>query len=410
MTASLHAPLFNISDSEGLYILKQVTVAQIGAGFITTHHNMAFKTVSGVNVRLKTVSDIVLERAKKVADKFGYEKYCEDYRSILSDPEIDLVDICTVPFLHKRMVEEVLASGKNVICEKPLTGYFGVPGDPEPIGNKVPKAKMYASVIKELDELDAAINNAKGKFMYSENYVYSPNMVKAAEILAAKKSRILLMRGEESLRGSSSPQAGMWNKTGGGCLIRGGTHPLSGVLWLKSIEAAARGVELPAIKVTADTGRIVPTLSEEERRHLLIRPQDVEDVATVTITFADGTKALVLTGDVCLGGVKNEIDVYANDATLRCRITPNDNMETYFLDENGLDNVYLAEMLPNKLGWQKPFISEEIQRGYSGEMQDFVEAVAFDHEPRAGYQLAKDTMKVLYGAYLSAEEGRTVTL
>ena len=171
------------------------------------------------------------------------------------------------------------------------------------------------------------------------------------------------MRGEESLRGSSSPQAGMWDKTGGGCLIRGGTHPLSGVLWLKSVEAAARGAEIPAVSVTADTGRIVPTLTEEERRHLLIRPQDVEDVATVTITFADGTKALVLTGDVCLGGVKNEIDVYANDATLRCRITPNDNMETYLLDENGLDDVYLAEMLPNKLGWQKPFISEEIQRG-----------------------------------------------
>lgn len=390
--------------------MKQVTVGQIGAGFITNHHNMAYKAVSGINVRLKTNADILIDRARNVAEKYGYEKSCTDYHEILNDPEIDVVDICTIPFLHKQMVEETLASGKCVICEKPLTGYFGREDDPKPIGDKVSKDKMYKAILAELEELDKAISKSNGIFMYAENYVYSPNMLKAAEIITAKKSRILLMRGEESLRGSSSPQAGMWDKTGGGCLIRGGTHPLSGVLWLKSVEAAARGAEIPAVSVTADTGRIVPTLTEEERRHLLIRPQDVEDVATVTITFADGTKALVLTGDVCLGGVKNEIDVYANDATLRCRITPNDNMETYLLDENGLDDVYLAEMLPNKLGWQKPFISEEIQRGYAGEMQDFMECVAFRRQPRSGYQLARDTMRVLYGAYLSAAEGRRITL
>lgn len=390
--------------------MKQVVVAQIGAGFITNHHNMAFKSVSGINVRLKTIADILPERAKAVAEKFGYEKYCADYHEVLADPEVDVVDICTIPFLHKQMVIEALDAGKHVICEKPLTGYFGRQGDPEPIGDKVSKAKMYQAVLEELEELDAAIARATGIFMYAENYVYSPNMLKAAEIIAAKKSRILLMRGEESLRGSSSPQAGMWNKTGGGCLIRGGTHPLAGMLWLKSVEAEARGAELPAVSVTADMGRIVPSLSEEERRHLLIRPQDVEDTAVVTITFADGAKALVLTGDVCLGGVKNEIDIYANDATLRCRITPNDNMETYLLDEDGMDGVYLAEMLPAKTGWQKPFISEEIQRGYTGEMQDFMEAAAFGSKPRSGYALARETMKVLYGAYLSAEEGRKVIL
>ena len=53
--------------------MKQVAVAQVGAGFISSHHNMAFKSVSGINVRLKTVADILPERAKAVADKFGYE-------------------------------------------------------------------------------------------------------------------------------------------------------------------------------------------------------------------------------------------------------------------------------------------------------------------------------------------------
>ena len=35
------------------------------------------------------------------------------------------------------------------------------------------------------------------------------------------------MKGEESLKGSSSPVAGKWNKTGGGILVRTGTHPLT---------------------------------------------------------------------------------------------------------------------------------------------------------------------------------------
>lgn len=390
--------------------MKCVTIGLIGCGFISHHHGRCYHQVVGVQTRLKKTSDVVIEKAKTIAEKYGFESYTDNYYDILKDPEIDLVDICTPPFLHKRMIEEALVAGKNVICEKPLTGYFGLEGDPNPIGDKVSKSKMYKEVLKELDELELAVKSSKRHFMFAEDYIYCPNMQKAAELLRAKRSRIMLMRGEESLRGSNSPVAGHWDKTGGGCLIRGGTHPLSGVLWLKSIEAEARGVDLPAVSVIADVARVTPSLSEEEHRHILIRPVDVEDIATVCITFADQTKAVVMTGDVCLGCLRNEIDIYANDAMLRCRITPNDNMETYFLDEKGIEDIYLAEMLPNKLGWEKPFISEEIQRGYVGEMQDFVECAAYDREPVSGIKIAKETSKVLYAAYLSAEEGRRVDL
>lgn len=390
--------------------MKQVTIGLIGTGFISNHHCKSLLRVVGCGVRLKTAADVVEERAKNTAAAYGFEAYTDDYKKILADPEIDVVDICTPPFLHKTMIIEAMEAGKHVICEKPLTGYFGRAGDDAPIGDKVGKRKMYDAVVGELEEIGEAVEKSGKLFMYAENYIYSPNVLKAAELISAKKSRILFMRGEETLRGSTSPLAGMWDKTGGGSLIRVGSHPLAGLLWLKSIEAAARGADLRPVSVIADTARVVPTLTDHERRHLLIRPRDVEDIATVSITFADGTKAVVTAADVCLGCVRNEIEIFANDGALRCRITPNDNMETYYLDEDGLEGVYMQEMLPIKTGWVKPFISEQIQRGYIGEMQDFAECVANGRQPLSGFQLAKETTKVLYAAYLSSEEGRRIDI
>jgi len=394
----------------GFLEMKTVTVGMIGSGFVSNHHCRSYHQVAGVQVRLKTVSDILTERAKTISEKYGFESYTDDYTKIIKDQQIDVVDICTPPFLHKRMVEEALLAGKHVICEKPLTGYFGHPGDPTPIGEKVPKSKMYAEVIKELEGYSRIAASSNRYFMYAENYIYTPNIQKAAEIIRAKKSRILFMRGDILLRGSSSPVAGLWDKTGGGCLIRNGTHPLSGLLWLKSVEAEARGVTIDPISVVADTTQATTNLTEEEHRHILIRPVDVEDIATVSITFSDHSQAVIIAGDVCLGGVKNEVDIYANDVAMYCKIIPNDNMETYLLDEKGIENMYLAEMLPNKLGWQKPFISEEIQRGYAGEMQDFMECVAYGRKPVSNMNIAKETTKLLYASFLSAEEGRKVTL
>lgn len=78
------------------------------------------------------------------------------------------------------------------------------------------------------------------------------------------------------------------------------------------------------------------------------------------------------------------------------------------MDEEGLENVNISEMLPAKLGWNKAFVSDEIIRGYMGELQDFMECVIENRAPLSDFQLAYDTTKVLYAAYQSAEEGRKI--
>lgn len=155
---------------------------------------------------------------------------------------------------------------------KPLTGYFGTPGDEEPIGDKVPKRVMYLKMLEQIRYLRTVIKKTGKKFMYAENFVYAPAVRKTAEIIKAKKSRILFMKGEESLKGSSSPVAGEWSKTGGGTMIRTGAHPLSAILWLKQQEAQARGVEIKVKSVLGVMDRITPQLNEYEHRHIAARP------------------------------------------------------------------------------------------------------------------------------------------
>lgn len=178
---------------------------------------------------------------------------------------------------------------------------------------------------------------------------------------------------------------------------------MGGMLWLKQQEANARGENITIQSVSCDVGCATQCLTEEEHRHISARPEDVEDYGIISVTFSDGTKALCIASDTVLGGTKNYIEVYGNNAVLNCNITPTDLLNTYFLDEDGLEDVNISEMLPRKLGWNKAFVSDEMIRGYIGELQDFVETVAYDREPTSNFTLAYDVTKVLYAAYQSDE-------
>ncbi|MBQ7535377.1 MAG: Gfo/Idh/MocA family oxidoreductase [Stomatobaculum sp.] len=386
---------------------KPVVIGTVGAGYAATLHGKGYKRVHGVPVRLKTICDVQTDRAEQLKDLYGYENVISDFRILLEDPEIDVIDIVLPPFLHVPFAIDAMKAGKHVICEKPLTGYFGQKGQ-ENVGRTVPKAEMYRACLEEMDKLKVVVEETGKKFMYAENFVYATPVQKAAEILRAKKSKILFMKGEESLKGSSSAVAGKWNRTGGGTLTRTGTHPLGGMIWLKQQEAAARGENITLKEVTCDVGNATYCLTEEEHRYISARPEDVEDYGVLSLTFSDGTKALCIATDTVLGGSKNYIEIYANNAALNCNITPTDLLNTYFLDEDGMEDVYLSEMLPKKLGWNKAFVSDEIIRGYMDELQDFMECVAFDREPMSGFQLAYDITKVTYAAYQSGEEGRKI--
>jgi predicted dehydrogenase len=370
----------------------------------------AYNHVKGIDIKRKTILAQHKEKAELGAKQYGFDEVAEDFDNLIDDDEIDVIDICAPPYVHAEMIERALQAGKYVICEKPLTGYFGNPGDETPIGIKVRKSDMYQKVIENMEALKAIVNQYPDKFMYAENYIYAPAIQKMGEIISKKKCKVLCLKGEESLKGSTSRVAGEWCKTGGGTFIRTGTHPMSAILWLKRMEAQATDSEILIESVTADMGRIIEKLSEYEHRHIAANPVDVEDFGSCTITFSDGTKGIVLATDTLLGGSRNYVEAYCNDAVLYANLTLSDMMSTYFLDEERLDDVFISEMLPSKLGWNNPFVVDEVIRGYVAEIQDFMECIVFGRKPLADFQLAYDTVKVTYAAYMSAEEGKRIIL
>lgn len=389
--------------------MKHISVGLVGSGFSATLHGDAYQKVYGLDVKMEAVASVE-DTIHDFAKKYNIPKIYSNYAEMLKDPDIDVVDICTPPHLHVPMIKQALAAGKHVICEKPLSGYFGEKGaDNDHVGES-DKRVMYEKVMEELNDLKKVVESSDKLFMYAENFVYAPSIQKTLEFLRAKKSKILYMKGEESHCGSHAHHAAYWKYNGGGSFIRQGCHPLSAVIYLKHQEAAIRGEEISIKSVTGDMGVTQNCLSEEEKRFILSRPVDVEDQANVVLTFSDGTKANIVAGDMILGGVRNLVEVYTNEGSYQPNIAPNNAMMAYHVSEQGLEDVYITEKVETKAGWQNVFVDEEIARGYVGELQDFMECVATGREPQSGFRLAYDTIQAVYAAYLSDGEGIRVEL
>jgi predicted dehydrogenase len=389
--------------------MPKVRVGLVGCGFVAELHMYAYKRVYGVEAEVSAVA----ARGAHVVDfakKHRIARTYRDFRELIADPNLDVIDICTPPMLHASMIVEAMQAGKHVICEKPFAGYFGRDGDKTPIGKHVPKSLMYERVMEEMDKTCKAIRASGKLFMYAEDWVYAPAIAKIVEVLKATKDKVLFMKGEESHSGSHAAHAAQWAMTGGGSLIRMGCHPLSAVLYLKQVEAKARGERIDVSAVTADVGNVAACLADKERTYIKAKPVDVEDWGMLTLTFSDGTKSTVFSGDMIMGGVRNVVETYTNGGSLFANITPNNHLMSYLTDEEKLAGVYITEKVDRKTGWQYICLEEEWTRGYLQEIQDFMECVTRKREPLADLALAYETIKVNYAAYWSADEGRRVTL
>ena len=137
---------------------------------------------------------------------------------------------------------------------------------------------------------------------------------------------------------------------------------------------------------------------------------DVETWSQITVTFTDGTKGTFFAADDLLGGMESNMDIRLSNARVKFDLCPVRVCQFYTVDPAPVKDVYFNEKQETKAGLSFPNPHEEWLLGYPHEIQNFMEAIAFDRQPLTGLELAKQVVEVLYAGYVSMEEGKKVLL
>lgn len=99
--------------------MRKIKTAVIGAGFMGKVHSEAIRRLG--NVEIVAVAAVSDAEAAGFGKAIGVERTTGDYHSLLADPEIEAVHVCTPNALHYPVSEAAMKAGKAVLCEKPLS-------------------------------------------------------------------------------------------------------------------------------------------------------------------------------------------------------------------------------------------------------------------------------------------------
>jgi predicted dehydrogenase len=104
-----------------------IGIAVIGAGMAGRAHAAAYRIAPTLyestlpDLRLVSIGDVSPELGLLAARRFGFERNDTSWQAIAEDPDINVVSVVVANFLHREMVEGLVAAGKHVLCEKPLS-------------------------------------------------------------------------------------------------------------------------------------------------------------------------------------------------------------------------------------------------------------------------------------------------
>lgn len=139
----------------------------IGTGYMGKAHAIALHAAPRVfDLPATPVCELLAEVDESLAThkarELGFARATGDWRTLIADPRVDIVDICAPNFLHKEMALAAIAQGKHVYLEKPM-------------------ALNDADAV----EMVAAAERAGVKTLVGFNYVRNPASQLAREIIAS---------------------------------------------------------------------------------------------------------------------------------------------------------------------------------------------------------------------------------
>ena len=379
---------------------KILRTAIVGSGFAARFHYDALMRVYSVKIEIAGVYSI----AQAELEEFTGSRNLKAFNNLDELIEnSDVIHVCTPPVTHEPIVIAALRKNRNVIVEKPFTGYFG-DGSDDFNGDTFSREEGYRQTIESIKRMLDAEKGSEGRIMYAENWVYAPAIQKEREILEKTGAQIIWMHGEQSHSGSHSLAYGQWKYSGGGSMIGKGCHPLSAALYLKHAEGKARdGKPIRPRTVSSRTHAITRMPSYKNEGNLRTTYKDIEDFAMLHIVFDDGTIADLFASELVLGGVNNKLEINTSNHRTICNIGPNNAMQTYTPDGENYRNLYVVEKTETKQGWSSISPDEGWFNGYQHEMDAFYRSAAYGDPIESNSSLAADVIATIYAGYVSAE-------
>ncbi|KAA3511679.1 Gfo/Idh/MocA family protein [Agrobacterium rosae] len=184
---------------------KRYKVGIIGCGIGRSHISEGY-AMHPDKYEVAVLCDLDAVRLNAVADEFSVPCRITSSDELMEMPDIDIIDICTPPAIHTKLILQALAAGKHVVCEKPLTGSLA-----------------------ELDEVVSAEQTAKGMLMPIYQYRYGDGVQQARRIIESGLAGKPYVATAETLwkRDAAyydNPWRGRWATELGGVLMTHAIH------------------------------------------------------------------------------------------------------------------------------------------------------------------------------------------
>jgi len=127
---------------------KTCNVALLGQGFMGRTHANAYMKVSKffdvpIEPVMHTTFGLPEEKPEVYAQRWGWQNVSHDWKKVIRDPDIDLVDIVTPNYMHAPMAIASLEAGKHTATEKPLAGTLADARAMRDAAAKARKAKTF---------------------------------------------------------------------------------------------------------------------------------------------------------------------------------------------------------------------------------------------------------------------------
>ena len=198
-------------------VLFMIRIAIVGTGNIANAHVQAYLQFPE-RCHIAYLVDIVPEKARRMREKYGLDaEVMDDHQALLPLQDIDLVDVCTPPYVHAQISINCLRSGKNVVCEKPM-----------------------AASLEECDQmLRARDESGKRLSIIAQNRFRQPISNLKALLDSGLAGPVRCAQVDSFWwRGHCYYDLwwrGTWEKEGGGCTLNHAVHHIDMLLWMMGL-------------------------------------------------------------------------------------------------------------------------------------------------------------------------------